>query len=504
MITTPSSASRWALHTVVLGLALHAPAFAEPGDAWTATGKSVEHWRALTRADVEAAAQLLEDNHPGASIEAGDEAFRARLGANRQRALERAAAVNGYAGYVATMSEFATSIGDRHVGFLEHYLPFTLDWPGFLIGRRGAQWLVTDEDPVKDGPSLLGARLISCDGEAVDDFAKRTLGTFRAVWTVEAQRMRAAPWLLVDEGNPFLRRPATCVFSTDGNTRTVALEWRTISRATLRPRMRTVGTGGAAGFGVERFGEGWWIALGELSDDARAVVAATEANAASMHEAQFVVLDLRGNDGGNSAFGRQIANALYGASYVKERVGESGQGANCATVWRVSPDNLSALDSYKVAFAEAGESATWQQLMDAAAIAVKAHRALTGAPTCVSRELPEQALPPHEAPAFAGRMVIVTDRECFSSCLLVVQDFLRLGAAQVGEATDQATHYTEQRVVYLPSGLAIFSTLMALDPALPALLGPFVPSVPYDGNIADTDALKRWLATVFAGRISTP
>jgi hypothetical protein len=66
----------------------------------------------------------------------------------------------------------------------------------------------------------------------------------------------------------------------------------------------------------------------------------------------------------------------------------------------------------------------------------------------------------------------------------------------VGQTTDSNTHYSEVREELMPSGLSKFSTLQALSSADPLQYGPFIPSVSYDGDIADTAALERWIVTV--------
>jgi hypothetical protein len=95
-----------------------------------------------------------------------------------------------------------------------------------------------------------------------------------------------------------------------------------------------------------------------------------------------------------------------------------------------------------------------------------------------------------------GRLILITDNLCFSSCLIVAKDFRDLGALHVGQTTDADTHYSEVREELLPSGLSKFSTLQAMAPAEPPQEGPFVPSVLYDGDIADTAALERWIVTL--------
>ena len=83
-------------------------------------------------------------------------------------------------------------------------------WAGIIVSKRGDAWIVTDTEPGQR--TVLGAALISCDGEAVQDLARKNIGGFHAVWSVGAQQIQNAPWLLIDEGNPFITRPKACVF----------------------------------------------------------------------------------------------------------------------------------------------------------------------------------------------------------------------------------------------------------------------------------------------------
>jgi hypothetical protein len=99
-----------------------------------------------------------------------------------------------------------------------------------------------------------------------------------------------------------------------------------------------------------------------------------------------------------------------------------------------------------------------------------------------------------------GRIVLLTDNSCFSSCLLVTDMFRRLGALHVGETTDANTNYMEVREDRLPSGLSMFSTLQAVAPAEPSRIGPFAPEVRYEGSIADTASLGRWIEGLVAER----
>src|SRR6202012_3287530 len=124
--------------------------------------------------------------------------------------------------------------------------------------------------------------------------ARKNVGGFHAVWSIGAQQIQSAPWLLVDEGNPFITRPKACEFKVDGQSRTVTLEWIRVKRENLLPRIKAGGGAGAAGYGVRRVGTGYWIAIQDLiTDKAVAVVKAVEEQKAMLRAAPYVVLDLR-------------------------------------------------------------------------------------------------------------------------------------------------------------------------------------------------------------------
>jgi hypothetical protein len=102
------------------------------------------------------------------------------------------------------------------------------------------------------------------------------------------------------------------------------------------------------------------------------------------------------------------------------------------------------------------------------------------------------------APTLAGRLVLVTDHACFSSCLLMADLFRTIGALHVGQGTDFSTRYMEVRSFPLPSGLGRFATLQKVAFGTAPRLGPFEPAVPYPGPIDDTDGLEQWVARVVA------
>ena len=297
-----------------------------------------------------------------------------------------------------------------------------------------------------------------------------------------------------------MTRPARCQFVQNGATREQALAWRNTKIEDLLPRLSKATGGGAAGYGVRQVGDGYWIALEGLTDRAPDVVTAVRAQAETLRKAKFVVLDLRGNSGGSSAYSSEIALSLFGKAYVDKVLnsGPGGQDDVCASVWRATPDNLWQLKSYPAMVGPSVGAEQQEMLQKSIAeteAALAAHRALSGPSDCRKRALAaDRASPGRKVkPPIRAKVFILTDHRCFSSCLIATHDFRALGAVHVGETTDSNTSYSEVRAVVLPSGLAAASTLMAITSG-PPQVGPFVPAIRFAGDIADTAALERWIA----------
>lgn len=128
-------------------------------------------WKKMARSDLGAAYELLSENHPAAVPALGDEDFRRRLESGYKTALSYAARADTYPGYRAALLYFANAFSDRHIWSRDLYTPRRLDWPGFLAVRRGG-WRVFARDEADAEAPQLGAEIVSCDGQALDELAK--------------------------------------------------------------------------------------------------------------------------------------------------------------------------------------------------------------------------------------------------------------------------------------------------------------------------------------------
>ena len=455
-------------------------------------------WKSTVVEDLNAAYQLLHDNHPGATAEVHDADFVRDLADARARALDRVKTVSSYQGYLAVLAGFATDMGDKHIWSRPTFVVNLPRWPQMLVSKRGDVWVVTDTEPSQ--ASLLNASLIGCDGFEVEALARKNLGGFRAVWSVGAQQVQTAPWLFVDEGNPFIARPNQCIFEQKGQRTTVRLEWVQIKRENLLPRVKQAVGVGAAGFGVRKSGEGYWIALQDLmSDPAFQVVKSVEEQKSALRGARFVVLDLRGNHGGSSDLGRRIAISLLGDDAVGAYLTPLNTDCGSAEVFRATRGNLAQLEYLKNAhLAQASpdvKKMVEDQISDIRA-ALAQGRAFSGTINCRTQAKPTAGAKPQSL--LKGKLILLTDNACFSSCLAVADDFRTLGALHVGQTTDAATWYVDVREEYLPSGYSMFSTLQAVSGDTKAV-GPYEPALRYSGDIADTAALERWISQTVVG-----
>lgn len=462
------------------------------GGAQAQSDPAAEAWRQLTRADLEAARALVADNHPGAVEALGDAVFRARLRDGYELARTRVASVDSYAGYVAVMAGFAAGFGDEHIWSTPRLRGLPYAWAGLVMTRRGGAWVVSSQDG--DDQALVGARLASCDGMEAEAVAAARLA-FRFSAPVEAQRLAHGGFMFVDDGNPFLTRPAHCVFETAEGPVETELNWRPVETPRLAAALNAGRSAARAGFGVRPVGDSWWIAIERLSDEAAAVVQTMEERQAEWRDSPALVIDLRGNGGGDSRHGRRLADLIYGADHTAARL---RHGSACAALWRASPGNAAHVRAFAANAQNPDTAAYYTALGDAIDRAVAGGRPFDEPiPECESAD---PVAGPAPEPAYAGRVVVVTDHACFSSCLLMVRDFRALGALHVGEATNVSTRYMEVREIELPSGLSSFSTLQKVVIGEDADIGPFVPEQIFPGAMSDTATLEGWIAELTASR----
>lgn len=456
-----------------------------------------EAWSRMAEDDLEAARAFIGETHPGAVPARGDLTFLGQLRDGYAQARSLAKSARTFGGYRAALERFAAAFDDPHIASASWVRPDSL-WPGFLVSsRRGGWQVVAGGSP--DGPEA-GAELLSCDGKSPDALAAASLGPFTPAWAVNAQRMKSSSSLLLDTGNPHQTRPRQCDFrSADGRRSTHRLNWRRIGSSDLARQFEKLGPVASEEVALRSFEGGWWIRLGTQGGSAVPLMKEVEARQADLRRATVVVVDLRGNGGGASFISDRIAEVIYGTARVDRVAFPKDAAYPEKVVWRASATTLKTANAYVERAGRLGPAHPLALGMAAQRDSIKAAlelgSPLAEAPAAIDSNAPLRKLDRVKRPP---RVVLVTDRLCFSSCLQAARLFRELGATHVGQETNANTHYSNVLAIDLPSGLSNFSSLQAYSVHVPRQLGPYAPRITFGVDLADDRAVEQEVRKVIA------
>ncbi|WP_300975388.1 S41 family peptidase [Sphingomonas sp. LHG3406-1] len=482
---------------------LSVPALADP--------PAERDWGAALARDAQALHDDIAANHPG-PVNSLDPTFAAINDRQLAIALERAKTARTYADYYFPLRIYVSAFDDGHLGFgALGDTPNEVRWPGFATRYDGrGRVVVGTAEPAQPVPK--GAELVECDGMSADRYAEATLGTMWGRWALEAQRQRWGSLLFIDEGSKLVPLARSCTFAVGGRNRKVALNWQPLEPARVGDLLGQMRGSFSRSFGIRTASNGLqWIAAPSFNGESGSaaakalppLIARLRSDRAALLAAPAIVLDLRGNGGGSSDWGRQIADALWGSAALAAVKADDVQ-----VDWRASPDNLvsiaTAYADRRSAEGFSPEADNWfRSVIGGLGMAVARKQPLwrhvdldvsaTPAPAAVPAAAPAAALP---RPVF-----VLTDASCASACLDAIDLWTSLGAIQIGRATSADTLYMDVRDRTLPSGLASISVPMKVYRGRKRGSNqPAIPRFRFAGDIDDTPALERWVATLAAPR----
>jgi hypothetical protein len=481
----------WQVSLVALGVAPVAAGQVAP----------VRPWSDVAIDDLHFIRAILRENHPG-PLDTVNPWFRDWFEQGFPQAVRLAERAQSYEGYYFAIQYYMNGFQDGHLGALgdDRLAEPKLErrWPGFLLRLAGDD-LVVHAPRGTNSPVRPGSRLVECDGRPAAAMAEEVLRTYVGLWSVRGVRPRLAPYLLIDEGNPFVRLPGQCRFGLDGRETVVTLVWTPVSNQALAGWMREIDPVPTQGIGLRAFGDRrYWISLPSFAGGDTATAAAllrlrdqVAANAPALQAAGLIVFDVRGNGGGNSQFGEDIAAALWGTPFI-----DAVRPRASAVDWRASAGNARFLRGVNLRRIEQqfGPEAAYVREYGAF---VAAMDAVVARGDAFLRQTPESATaatpPPNPVQA---RVVLLTDSHCFSACLDFA-DLLRAipGAVHAGQETSADAVYIDNRAERLPSGEGFVGFSMKVYRGRPRGHNrSYLPAWPWEGSMSDTGALERWLA----------
>ena len=453
-------------------------------------------WGQTLRSDAQAMRDILAADHPGA-VDPQNPAFAVTLEDGLRAAQAQALHTDSAGGWYWAMKAYAARFDDAHLQIVPADTAPSLptQWAGFLTAyTKGALTVAYVDHATKDVPPL-GARLFGCDGVSAGTLAAARVGFYVGQWALEAQRTKYGAWLVEDRGNPWLAPLRICTFSVAGHRKVYRLKWQAISPADLTaaearamPKRRTE-------FAYRQIDDGtWWLSFPDFSGNPQgaefktltAAMDRMRADQAVLRGARRIILDVRGNGGGSSAWGDAIAGVIWDETWRTAHP----VPRPTAVDWRVSKGNIAALQGYLDSYRASGnDAAGLQEEVAGMTAAYQAHE------TWWHRPLDDAPA----APAGGGvapkvKVFVLTDEWCFSACLDAVDEWKANGAIQVGRSTGADTLYIENKLVPLPSGQAQLAVSMKVYRG--RARGNNQPQLPdhvWDGNMDDDAAILAWV-----------
>lgn len=468
-------------------------------DSSPATGKErLRKWASLARDDLRAIYHVLAEHHPG-PLDEQNPAFKMWHEAGFTVALDKAQQVDSYEGYYFIIRSYVAGFRDGHLNVSSHPHP-QLEWPGFVVAWRRGKFVLHSlvDDAVEIAPQ--GAVVIACDGRPPQELLYENVFPYYGNPDLEASWTEWAPWLLVSAGNPWVKRPEACVLEVEGRRIEHRLQWRAIDVRELTTFLQHAQFGIPPDWGISEFApHSVWISLPTFRAVSSPEIAAMRdliRLIPSFRTKRVIVFDVRGNRGGNSQWGDDIIEALYGRQYFRIRAQQLNRGQGYAE-WRVSKGNESYLRSHLQQLSqEFGDDSLIVERHKRVLQDMYAAR-LKGVAFCADRESRADAAvrgQPTPSPLYP-QVFLLTDGRCGSACLDFADALLAMGnVLHIGMPTHADSTYGDVRSVILPSGMTTLTFAMKVHRNRARGHNvPYVPEARWDGEMSDTAALRRWV-----------
>jgi hypothetical protein len=392
--------------------------------------------------------------------------------------------VRDFAGYQGVLRKFVGAFNDPHLSVRLNIEPASYNWPGFLVRHRAGHYVVV-ESTTAGLPE--GSVVTSCDGRDVERVvadAAEELGYVRGIeWTQEF----VARVAFVDFGNPLYRRPARCrIGEVDTELHWLPIPARRLGQLDDAHAPFKDPVTATTPFGVN----GAWVHMATFApsntSEAKQFHDVID-HAAALRDKDVIVLDVRGNGGGSYNWFMAFLRELYGAAYADYY----GRARLEIRPVMMSDPRHDMGDDGKSPFVTPSDTA-----MDALLTKVVPRPAAHGTQVYVMGPDKEPAAPGTPPPNLVhARVFVLTDSGCGSACISFVDEMRRFpGARHVGGETFVDRRSGTPLPYNLPSGNGALNVAsMVREGRARGENIPWAPIDRFSGDMADTEALKKWI-----------
>ncbi|WP_353742284.1 S41 family peptidase [Pseudomonas fluorescens] len=454
-----------------------------------------KHWRDLTVNDLSVIRQLIITSHPGA-IDSDNESFADWVERGYLEANQLSKRVDSRKDSQAVLNFYIAGFKDGHVG-LNQPNKGKSSWAGFILDMRGQSFVV--KQVAKNWPIPLppiDSEVISCGNKSVREKLESEISPYvdRRL-NLQSTWLHLAQQLTVDDANyPVLARDLSksCLVALPNGVRqNFTLLWQEDSgqlEAFMRqpqPPQTLRNLGGGR----------YWIHVSNFMPSAADNASLDKMLEAikSINDAKLVVLDTRGNRGGNSLVGARILSALLGSPWAKSLDGPSRAYA----MWRVSPFALSTLNKALTAMgSDYGKDSEAYKfvfgLTNSMELALHEKQGWLRQPNTSS--IDQEGSRGLNTQGFKGKLALVTDSFCVSACLDFADVVLAIpGVVHLGLSTSGDTLYIDVGSQTLPSGAQFWLPLKVWRDRTRGNNKSYDPQFVFNGDINDTAAVQKWV-----------
>lgn len=211
-------------------------------------------------------------------------------------------------------------------------------------------------------------------------------------------------------------------------------------------------------------------------------------NIPQLRSKKYLIIDLRGNRGGNSDYGSELINALFGKKYSDYRRSHIYQ--KTSVDWRASNENLKHIQNLIHQYPNSSWLKTVETgIKNSIDLNKKYYR------ESFSDQIQPKNTNPNPLKKFLGSIIIIIDQHNGSSALTFLDEIKMVTPhiTLIGKTTLADRLYSELRVVRLPSDSGTFAfPIKVYRNSLRADNEPYEPDIPYH-NIQDTISLQKFI-----------